>query len=158
MSSATVNTLLKTLETDYDDAALRNACLDAMQEDGMTEARARNVVEAYVRVGKLNAARALVEKCATLRWHIRDAVHGKAELEVDVSRYPVEVVSGCTRPKAYGEGPYHTWRGSDSRVHNAAGAIRAGYRLDYHKSTRRVVVGSQWVLHLAKKLGIGGGK
>lgn len=61
-------------------------------------------------------------------------------------RCPVKVIADSdAAPSQHGERAYHTWKGTENRVSYPGAALRKGFRLDYHPSTYRVVVGEGYV-------------
>lgn len=60
-------------------------------------------------------------------------------------RCPVRIVAGDDPPTQAGERAHYTFRDSDTLVHHPGSAMRAGHRLEYHRSTYRVRVGVRWL-------------
>ena len=69
-------------------------------------------------------------------------------LQADAKRCPVEIVAGFSEPTFQGEEGYHTFRKGGGACRNPGAARRAGHKLDYHRSTRRVEVGWGWLLKM----------
>lgn len=60
------------------------------------------------------------------------------------SSLPIVVVLGDSAPVLSGEEGYHTFR-NGGVCHHPGAAKRAGYRIEYHRSTLSVTVGAKWV-------------
>lgn len=115
-----------------------SALFDALQEAGATPLQARR------RCNKMAAEARL------LYWRKRrDA--DSAEIAkvlrkiVKVPKFKISIFAGDAAPALSGEGPYSTFKGSKGRCHSPGAAIRAGYKVEYHKSSYIVAVGCGWL-------------
>lgn len=60
------------------------------------------------------------------------------------NRYPVVIIEGNSPPEIKGKKPYWTTPSGKTIVHHPSAY---GWKTLYHKSTRRVEVGEEWLLN-----------
>lgn len=116
-----------------DDVAARLVYADALEEAGRLPEAAR----------QRRLAQAVARPASVLLSPVRRRQILRLAGE---SRCPVVVVAGEGAPEATGERAYHTFRDSDRVCHHPGAALRKGYKVDYHHSTRQVRVGVLWLI------------
>lgn len=146
---STVEMLTLAVRANPTDRNIITPLLDAiMEKDGVTLATAKRRVNKIVR--PILAAKFLADqqsrvhadtaKAAKIRTAIRRAVNRATN-----SSIPIEVVAGDAAPVLTGEDAYHTFKKSGGRCNNPGAAMRAGYKVEYHRSTLEITVGAGWV-------------
>lgn len=107
---------------------------DLMEREGRGEAAAR-----FRTYAGLAEAPERVELCRQVQAALRRLAQARG-------RCPVVVVAGGAPPALRGETGKTVFRGSDTVVKFPRAALKAGYRVTYVPSTRRVTVGIGWLI------------
>ena len=129
------------------DALAAGALRDWWQDQGISRLAAIRRVNAVVRQATVEAihraAVAAVAADTAAGRQLREAIRVAAECRVVT--VPVEVEQGDAAPQLVGEEGYHTFKDSNRVCHYPGSARMHGYKTEYHRSTRRVTVGANWL-------------
>lgn len=150
MRTAAVELMEKAVSEDPYDALAVSALRDAYMEAGFTEAGA---FQKTMKAARLAAARMFLAGDSLQAAQVRSA----ARRVVGVPNSVPVVVTESGPPRVVGRGPYHTFK-NGNEAHSPRAAMRAGYRLTYHRDSRTVQVGYAWVDDKAGGLLRGGEK
>ena len=138
--------LARAIKAAPEDHLARLAYADALEEEGHPGRAAVARAEAK----RLLAEKEAQERCASIAKEIlargiTKLAEAKVRDLVGASRCPVLILEGDQPPASKGESGYSTFRHSGTVVQYPGAARRAGHKLDYHRSTRRVEVGALWL-------------
>jgi hypothetical protein len=135
--------LIAAVRAEPDDHTRRCALEDAAQEGGCTPTAARRLACRVTREARaardLERARSILERSSAARSAVRNAAGLRP------GAHPCEVAPGTDAPRVEGEEGYHTFK-NGGHCQFPGAAKRAGYRIEYHRSTLRYIVGAGWVL------------
>ena len=130
------------------DSLAVGALRDWWQDQGVSRLTATRRANAVVRQATVEAnhraAVAAVTADTAAGRQLRAAIRVAAECRVVT--VPVEVEQGDAAPQLVGEEGYHTFKDSNRVCHYPGSARMHGYKTEYHRSTRRVTVGENWLV------------
>jgi len=143
----TADALAAILREEPADRTVRAALVDALLEAGSSRWAAVRAANAVAREGAGSiahrTARAFIRAdgsaAAKARTAIRERVNRGSSSSIEVT-----VVAGNAAPVLSGEDAHSTFR-KGGACHSPGAAIRAGYKVDYHRSTLKITVGGEWV-------------
>lgn len=146
VQSDTVRALTAVLREEPDDRTVHAALVDALQEQGKSRLAAVRVANAVAREGaeslQHRIARTLVGDDGARGRKARAAIRSAATGAT--SQTEITVVVGDAAPVLTGEAGHSTFKGG-GRCNNPGAARRAGYKVEYHRSTLEITVGAGWV-------------
>lgn len=150
----TLRALEQALMIDPDDEVLYLAIIDRHQEEGKKPLTAKRLANAARRAAQEAQAVAAAVKLLNADDHRGRTARGTLKSVAGMShseRPAFVVVPGDAGPTRSGEAAFYTFKDSDTRVRAPGAAMRAGYKVTYHRSTLTITVGAYWVL---KEFGI----